>query len=101
MEGSREDSISRHAFRRRARMCDGEGTMKTVVVIPPYNERDHIQPLLDRLLALPSEVDIFFVDDGSPDGTGELLESLRGGRPRLRVLHRPGKLGLGTAYRHA
>ena len=75
--------------------------MKTVVVIPTYNERDNIQPLLDRLLALPIEVDIFFVDDGSPDGTGELLESLRVGCPRLRVLHRPGKLGLGTAYRHA
>ncbi len=75
--------------------------MKTVVVIPTYNERDNIQPLIERLLALPIGADIFFVDDGSPDGTGELLESLRRTRPRLRVLHRPGKLGLGTAYRHA
>jgi len=75
--------------------------MKTVVVIPTYNERDNVQPLIERLLALPIDADIFFVDDGSPDGTGELLESLRRTCPRLRVLHRPGKLGLGTAYRHA
>jgi dolichol-phosphate mannosyltransferase len=75
--------------------------MKTVVVIPTYNEHGNIQLLLDRLLALPTDVDLFFVDDGSPDGTGELLESLKAGCPRLRVLHRPGKLGLGTAYRHA
>jgi dolichol-phosphate mannosyltransferase len=75
--------------------------MKTVVVIPTYNERGNIQSLVSRLLALPLELDLFFVDDGSPDGTGELLESLRESQPRLRVLHRPSKLGLGTAYRHA
>ena len=75
--------------------------MKIIVVIATYNERDNIRPLVERLLALPIEADLFFVDDGSPDGTGELLESLRTTCPRLRVLHRPGKLGLGTAYRHA
>ena len=75
--------------------------MKTVVVIPTYNERDNIRPLIERLSALPIELDLFFVDDGSPDRTGDLLESLRTTYPRLRVLHRPSKLGLGTAYRHA
>jgi len=75
--------------------------MKAVVVIPTYNERDNIRPLVERLFALPIELDLYFVDDGSPDGTGEFLESLRVIYPRLRVLHRPGKLGLGTAYRHA
>lgn len=75
--------------------------MKTVVVIPTYNERDNILPLIKRLSAVPSELDLFFVDDSSPDQTGELLESLKTTYPRLRVLHRAGKLGLGTAYRHA
>lgn len=75
--------------------------MKIVVVIPSYNESDNIRPLVERIFALPIEVDLFFVDDGSPDGTGELLESLRTTYSHLRVLHRPGKLGLGTAYRHA
>ncbi|HXU44172.1 MAG TPA: polyprenol monophosphomannose synthase [Thermoanaerobaculia bacterium] len=75
--------------------------MRVVVVIPTYNERKNIEPLVGRLLALPAPPDLFFVDDGSPDGTGELLETLRAGAPNLRVLHRPGKLGLGTAYRTA
>lgn len=75
--------------------------MKTVVVIPTYNERDNIGPLVERLFALPVELDLFFVDDGSPDGTGDVLEALRSNNPRIRVLHRPSKLGLGTAYRHA
>jgi glycosyltransferase involved in cell wall biosynthesis len=75
--------------------------MKTVLVIPTYNERANIHPLVQRIRALPIEADLFFVDDGSPDGTGELLDSLHAGDPRFRVMHRPGKLGLGTAYRQA
>lgn len=75
--------------------------MKTVVVIPTYNERENVRLLVERLFAIPIELDVLFVDDCSPDGTGDLLESLRNKYPRLRVLHRPGKLGLGTAYRHA
>lgn len=75
--------------------------MKAVVVVPTYNERGNIQPLVERIFALPLEVDLFFVDDGSPDGTGALIESMRAAYPRLRVMHRPGKLGLGTAYRQA
>lgn len=84
--------------------------MRAVVVIPTYNERDNIAPLIGRLTALGGlggaaglsmPLDLFFVDDNSPDGTGQLLESLRAETPNLRVLHRPGKLGLGTAYRTA
>lgn len=84
--------------------------MRAVVVIPTYNERDNIVPLLGRLTALggpespgalPMPLDLFFVDDNSPDGTGDLLESMRERVPNLRVLHRAGKLGLGTAYRTA
>jgi len=75
--------------------------MKAVVVIPTYNEHKNVQPLIERLSTIQPKPDLFFVDDGSPDRTGELLESLRPLYPHLRVLHRPGKLGLGTAYRHA
>jgi glycosyltransferase involved in cell wall biosynthesis len=75
--------------------------MKTVLVIPTYNERANIQPLVERIRALPVQMDIFFVDDGSPDGTGNLLDSLQANDPKLRVMHRPDKLGLGTAYRQA
>lgn len=75
--------------------------MRTVVVIPTYNERMNILPFIERCMALPIPLDLFFVDDGSPDGTGEYLESLRSTYPCLRVMHRPGKLGLGSAYRQA
>jgi dolichol-phosphate mannosyltransferase len=75
--------------------------MKIVAVIPTYNERQNISLLVERLLALPLTIDFFFVDDASPDGTGALLDSLQQSEPRLRVYHRAGKLGLGTAYREA
>ena len=74
---------------------------RSVVVIPTYNEYHNIRPLVDRILALPLPLDLFFVDDASPDGTGRLLDEVCGGLPGSRVLHRPGKLGLGTAYREA
>lgn len=75
--------------------------MNAVVVIPTYNERENVVPLIERIVALPCDLDLFFVDDASPDGTGQLLDSLRPTYPCLRVMHRPGKLGLGTAYRDA
>lgn len=75
--------------------------MNAVLVIPTYNERENIGPLVSRCMSLPVRLDLFFVDDGSPDGTGQLLESLRSTYPCLRVMHRPGKLGLGSAYRQA
>jgi dolichol-phosphate mannosyltransferase len=75
--------------------------MRTVVVIPTYNERENILSLVERCVALPLCLDLYFIDDGSPDGTGEFLESLRSTYPCLRVMHRPGKLGLGSAYRQA
>jgi glycosyltransferase involved in cell wall biosynthesis len=56
---------------------------------------------VDRILALQVPLDLFFVDDGSPDGTGRLLDDLSASKSQMRVLHRPGKLGLGTAYRQA
>lgn len=76
--------------------------MKTVVVIPTYNERENISSLVERILSIATgRLDLFFIDDGSPDGTGQLLNTLSAMKPRVRVLHRPAKLGLGTAYRQA
>ena len=69
-----------------------------LVVIPTYNERDNLEPLLTRLHATLPDVDALVVDDGSPDGTGELADKLAADDPRVRVLHRPAKAGLGAAY---
>jgi dolichol-phosphate mannosyltransferase len=70
-----------------------------LVIIPTYNERDNIGQLIDRLLALPLGLEILVVDDGSPDGTGDLVASRAAGEPRVHLMRRAGKLGLGSAYR--
>lgn len=70
--------------------------MKVLVVLPTYNEAENITLLLPQLLELP--VDICVVDDGSPDGTGAIADEWAKREPRVRVIHRSGKLGLGTAY---
>ena len=76
-----------------------EGSAGSVlVVIPTYNERDNLEPLLARLHAAVPEADALVVDDGSPDGTGELADKLAADDPRVRVLHRTAKAGLGAAY---
>lgn len=72
--------------------------MRTLVVVPTYNERANIDELVQRTLATPG-VDLLVVDDGSPDGTGTRLDELAADEPRMRVLHRPHKAGLGSAYR--
>ena len=74
--------------------------MKAVVVIPTYNEAPALPALLERVLGVVPAVDVLVVDDGSPDGTGEIADQIaRRAAGRVEVLHRPGKLGLGTAYR--
>jgi len=71
----------------------------TFVIVPTYNESDNIDELITQLLALPNELGIIVVDDNSPDGTGKLADSWAHEYPdRIHVVHRPGKLGLGTAY---
>ena len=77
---------------------DGSATAPVLVVIPTYNERDNIEPLLARLHAAVPGADALIVDDGSPDGTGELADKLAANDPRVRVLHRTAKAGLGAAY---
>jgi dolichol-phosphate mannosyltransferase len=79
--------------------------MKALVVIPTYNERDNILRLIPRVLEQDPQLHVLVVDDNSPDGTGALVDQLAEREPRLRVLHRQGKQGLGSAYiagfRHA
>jgi len=72
--------------------------MESLVVIPTYNERENIERLVRDLFALPLDLHVLVVDDNSPDGTGALVEEWGKREPRLHVLHRPGKLGLGGAY---
>ena len=80
--------------------------MTTRIIIPTYNERENLPPLVERLLALPVDVRVIVVDDASPDGTGAIADALAAQHDgRVQVIHREGKLGLGTAYvagfRHA
>ena len=72
--------------------------MRSVVVVPTYNEIQNIDSLLEALLALPSRVDVLVVDDGSPDGTGGRVDDWSRRDARVAVIHRPKKMGLGTAY---
>jgi dolichol-phosphate mannosyltransferase len=69
-----------------------------LVIIPTYNERDNIARLIDQVLARDDRLDVLVVDDGSPDGTGAIVDGIKATNPRVEVIHRPRKLGLGTAY---
>ncbi|MHA6794656.1 polyprenol monophosphomannose synthase [Pseudonocardia bannensis] len=69
-----------------------------LVVIPTYNERDNLGPIVGRLHAAVPTADVLVVDDASPDGTGELADEMAAADPRIRVLHRTEKAGLGAAY---
>jgi dolichol-phosphate mannosyltransferase len=71
---------------------------RALIIVPTYNERDNVAEVHERFLASVPAAHILFVDDNSPDGTGEILDELAAHDPRIHVLHRPGKLGLGTAY---
>lgn len=72
---------------------------RAVVVIPTYNERETIVPLIREVLEATADADVLIVDDGSPDGTGTLADGLAGDDPRVSVIHRAGKLGFASAYR--
>jgi dolichol-phosphate mannosyltransferase len=69
------------------------------VVLPTYNERENLEPMAAAILAALPEASLLVVDDRSPDGTGELADTLAAREPRMSVLHREGKEGLGVAYR--
>ena len=70
---------------------------RTLVVVPTYNEKDNLAPIV-RAIRAYLDTDILVVDDGSPDGTGSIADGLAAADPRIHVLHRQGKQGLGTAY---
>jgi dolichol-phosphate mannosyltransferase len=69
-----------------------------LVVIPTYNERENVEAIARAALAADPDLDVLFVDDSSPDGTGEIADTLAQAQPRIHVLHRQEKQGLGRAY---
>jgi dolichol-phosphate mannosyltransferase len=71
---------------------------KTLIIIPTYNERENIERMLTAVHAAVPDAEVLVVDDGSPDGTGDLVEARGLVDGRIHLLRRSGKLGLGTAY---
>ena len=71
---------------------------RALVIIPTYNERENITRIIPAVLAQDDRIDVLIVDDGSPDGTGGIVDAIADQNPRVHALHRSGKLGLGTAY---
>jgi dolichol-phosphate mannosyltransferase len=72
--------------------------LRTLVVTPTYNEKDNLQRFVDAVRGALPDVDVLVVDDASPDGTGQLADAIAARDSHVRVLHRAGKQGLGTAY---
>jgi dolichol-phosphate mannosyltransferase len=73
--------------------------VRALVVIPTYNEAESVVEVIDRVLAGEPRADVLVVDDGSPDGTAELVQKRGEGEPRVHLMERSGKQGLGAAYR--
>ena len=71
---------------------------RALVIVPTYNERFNIARLIPAVLAQDPAIEILVVDDGSPDGTGAIVDAIVATNPKVHVIHRAGKLGLGTAY---
>jgi dolichol-phosphate mannosyltransferase len=72
--------------------------LDALIIVPTYNEAENVRGIAEQLLAALPRADVLFVDDNSPDGTGDILDELTAANPRVHVMHRAGKLGLGTAY---
>ncbi len=72
--------------------------MKILVIIPTYNEKENISTILPLVLKQDQEIEVLVVDDNSPDGTGKLVEELQSSNPRIKLIGREKKSGLGTAY---
>jgi len=69
-----------------------------LIIIPTYDEAENVQAIARAILASAPQAEILFVDDNSPDGTGRMVEALHGSNPRIHLLHKPNKQGLGRAY---
>lgn len=72
---------------------------QAIMIVPTYNERENLAKLVAHLRSLPGNVYVLIVDDNSPDGTGAIADAISASDESVHVLHREGKLGLGTAYR--
>jgi dolichol-phosphate mannosyltransferase len=71
----------------------------TIVIIPTYNEKENIRKIIEKVFSLPDPFEILIVDDGSPDGTANIVKEIQKQNPnKLHIIERSGKLGLGTAY---
>ena len=73
-------------------------TRSVLIFIPTYNERENVERLHSELSVLPLDAEFLFLDDHSPDGTGELLDVIASRDSRVSVIHRPGKMGIGSAH---
>ena len=71
---------------------------RALVIVPTYNERENIRAIIDAALSKDPRIDMLIVDDGSPDGTGAIVDEIAAENPRVHAVHRAGKMGLGTAY---
>lgn len=71
---------------------------RALVIVPTFNERENIAHIIPAILAQDPSLEVLVVDDGSPDGTGVIADRMAAADPRIHVIHRAGKLGLGTAY---
>jgi len=79
-------------------MTQREPVTRVAVLIPTYNERDNLPGIVARVRANVPSADVFVLDDGSPDGTGEIADAIAATDPQVRVVHRAAKEGLGKAY---
>ncbi len=80
-----------------------KGLSNAIVIIPTYNEKENITLIIDAVMSLPKDFHVLIVDDGSPDGTADIVKDLQktynsDSEKKLHLMQRPGKLGLGTAY---
>lgn len=75
-----------------------ESEVRALIIIPTYDERENLSRLVPLVLSQDSRLEILVIDDASPDGTGEVADQLAADDSRVHVLHRAGKMGLGTAY---
>ena len=72
---------------------------RILIFVPTYNESENVRPLFERLSKLNLGADILFLDDSSPDGTGKIMDEIAGLNPHVHVIHRSGKLGIGSAHK--
>ena len=73
-------------------------TGRVLIVTPTYNERENLPSFVEDVFRVLPEAHVMVVDDSSPDGTGALADQLAAEDPRIRVVHRPAKMGIGSAY---